>query len=668
MIPIDWLKDLKSYLAKMDKKGGTVNKFERLFSPIKIGTLELKNRIVMLPMGTSLADRDGNLSEAFIDYYAARAKGGTGLIVVEVTHVHPTSKIPFYARLYNDEYIPRWKKLVEAVHSGGAKVFPQLVHAGRQTTSTISGTQPVAASPVPCPVNKEVPHELTVEEIEDIVDSFGATALRAREAGCDGVEIHGAHGLLVCNFLSPWSNKRTDGYGGNITGRTRFAVEVIKRIKKKCGQDFPVCFRISSDELVTGGLVPEETRIIAAIVAEAGADIISVSRGNFGSYRWIIPPYGSPIALNAEFSGKLKQELKVPVLTGHRINDPVVAEQLLKQGKADLIGMGRALITDPELPNKAAKGQLEDIAPCISCNQRCVGGRTRTMYWVSCMINPAAGQERKMALTPAPKRKKVLVAGGGLAGMEAARVAALRGHEVTLCEKSNKLGGQFNLASIPPMKQEFSKAVCYFSNQMKKVGVKVEMGIEVTPDSVARMKPDAVVVATGAVPLIPSGMPRVDKSIVVTAHDLLAGKKVVGTKAVIIGGGLVGCETAEYVAERGCKDITILEMLENVAADVVPDWNREFLMERMREFGVKLMTSAKVTEILDDGVAYVKGGSRVVIKGVTDVILATGAKSVNDLEQKIKGQVAEVYVIGDAQKPRKALEAIAEGALIGRKI
>ena len=639
-----------------------------LFNPLKIGSLSLKNRIVMLPMGTSLAEADGNPSDALIEYYAARARGGAGLVIVEITAAHVTSRAPHALGLYDDSCIPMWSKLVAAVHEGGAKMFPQLAHQGRQTRSKITGYPLVAASAIPCPWMREMPRELTKDGIAELIDGFGQSARRAQEAGCDGVEIHGAHGYLVCNFMSPLTNKRIDEYGATLSGRMRFPLEIIAAVKEKCGRDYPVCFRFSIDELLPGGIVPQEAAVIAALLADGGADIISLSRANYGSFQWLIPPYGTPMALNAEFAGRLKQTLKVPILVGHRIPDPLVAEQILRAGQADLIGMGRALLADPDLPRKAASGHLEEIIPCIGCNQGCVGRLMEQRLTVSCLVNPTAGREREMPLIQAERSKKVLVAGGGVAGMECARVAALRGHEVTLCEKSKRLGGQFYLAAIPPLKQEFTKAIRYLADGMTRAGVRVELGNVVTAQMVAERKPDVVIVATGAVPLVPASIAGTDKPIVTLALDLLAGTAVAAGPVVIVGGGLVGCEVAEYLSERGIGDITILEMLPDAARDMTPRWNRILLLERLTACGVKVLTSAAVKEILDDGVVYTMNGIDQSIRGVGRVVLAVGVTPLDELSTAIEDLVAEIHVIGDAKEARKAIDAIEEGAILGRKI
>ncbi|MFB3814419.1 MAG: FAD-dependent oxidoreductase [Terriglobales bacterium] len=642
-------------------------KLTRLFTPIKIGKVELRNRIAMLPMGTAMADKDGYVTDRQIAYYTARAKGGVGLIITEYSVAHHTGKIPHLISLYNDSYIPGWKKLADSVHAHGAKIFPQLAHGGRQTRSEITGSPLLAASAIPCPMMKEVPKELTQLEIADIVDGFAEAARRAQEAGCDGVEIHGAHGYLVCNFMSPLTNRRVDEYGGTLRGRLRFPSEIIAAIKSKCGSDFPVAFRFCSDEMVPGGIVPEEATLIAAMLADAGADMIDISRANYGSFKWLFPVYGTPLALNAGFTEKLKQALALPILLGHRINDPFVAENVLAHGQADLVGMGRALIADAELPRKAQEGRFEDISPCIGCNQGCLA-RAVDFLPITCAINPMSGRELELPLIPAKKQKKVLVVGGGLAGMEAARVAAQRGHDVTLYEKSSRLGGQFSLASVPPHKQEFTRVVSYLVRQLKSTGVRVVLGAEATPATVEHMKCDTVIVASGAVPIVPTSIPGTNKPVVSSANDVLGGKTPIGEKVVVVGGGMVGCEVAEYAKQAGATEVTVLEMLPAVASDLAPIWSREFLLERLEKFQVNLCTSAMVKEVLDDGVAYTKNGSEYAIRGVSNVILAVGGKSFDPLSQELSGKVPELYVIGDAKQVRRAADAIEEGTRIARQI
>ncbi len=641
---------------------------KKLFTPINIGRIKLRNRIVYPAIGSCFATVDGEITDRSINYYAARARGGAALITLENTIVHPSGKAFTIPVLYDDRYIPRLKELANAIHNEGAKLFVQLAHQGRQMSSAITGSPLLAPSPIPSPMYREIPREMSKEDIKELVEAFGTAAKRAKRAGCDGVEIHGAHGYLISTFLSPRSNKRTDEYGGSLNGRLKFALEVINSVRSKCGEDFPICFRISCDEMAEGGLVPDEVALICRILADAGIDALSISRGA-DDYRWYVPPFGHAVALNADFAGRVKHLVNIPVVVAGRIHDPLVAETILDEGKADLIAMGRALIADPDLPRKAKEGHFEDIIPCIACNQGCLNGLFKLLR-LTCLLNPTVGRENEMKLAPAEKRKKVLVAGGGPAGLEAARVAAQRGHEVILYERSSKLGGQFNLAAVPPRKQEFAKAIRYLSIQAQKAGVKIELGKEVSPELIEEVKPEVLIVATGGAPIVPDDIPGTDRPIVATPHDVLAGKVAVGDRVVILGGGALGCETAEYVGEQGAKDITITTRrgsVEELADDMVP-WARAALMERLNAYRVTVLTSANIKEILEDGVILLRNGEEMSIRGVDNVVLARGVRPVDELSGRIKGNVPEVYVIGDAKEPRQALEAIAEGAEVARKI
>jgi len=649
---------------------------EKLFSPIKIGAMELKNRIVMAPMATDFANRDGTISGKLREYHEARAKGGVAMITLEVTTVDGKSPyVPNTPSLWDDKFIPSFRELTDAVHAHGARLVPQISHPGPESLSPFfHKIQTVGPSEIMCHSTKQVCRELTLEEIERIIEQFGEGARRAREAGFDGVELHAAHSyMLVGSFLSGLRNRRTDGYGGSIEGRLKFPIEVIKSIKARAGNDFPIIIRLSGDELSPGGRDIRGTQYIVPILAEAGVDAFHMSSGVFPHMSWrILPPTGTPLGLNVAYSKAVKEVTDRPVAVVGRINDPRFAEDVLQRNEADLIVMGRALLSDPDLPRKAMEGRFEDIAPCIGCGLGCIAGReTRGM---TCVINPTVGRETEMTIIPAAKPKKVMVVGGGPAGLEAARVAAVRGHKVTLYEKEGKPGGQFNLASIPPLKQELSKLIQYLRTQVGKAGVKVQLKKEVTPDMVEKAKPDVVIVATGGESLVVD-LPGIDGPNVITGHDVLSGRAVVpcGTDVVVIGGGMVGLEIAEYMGNPGdnpivgCINVTVLEMLPQVGMDMASE-GRTLLMQRLRESGVRILTSMTVKEILEDGVVVTRDGQEEAIRGMDRVILAMGARSVNVLSDKIKDKVAEVYVIGDAKQPRKAVEAIAEGAEVGRRI
>jgi len=637
--------------------------------------MELKNRIVMAPMTTNWAADDGSIPPKLRDYLETRAKGGVGLIITEVASLDRS--VPYQLQtvgLWSDDLIPTWRELADAVHKHGAKLAPQIQHVGPESLSFIQGIQPVGPSPVMCKMTRRMCRELTVEEIERIIEQHGEAARRAREAGCDAVALHAAHSYqLLGSFLSPLRNKRTDAYGGSVEGRLKLTLEVIKCIKAKVGSDFPIILRISGDELVPGGRTLHETQYIAPILAEAGVDAIETSGGTIDYAFWrILPPSGTPLGLNVPFSAAVKEVVDIPVMVVGRINDPLLAESILQRNQADLIALGRALLADPEFPNKAAEGRLDDIAPCVGCCLGCLRVQL-TREPMTCIINPTVGKEEEMVITPAARPKKVMVVGGGPGGLEAARVSALRGHQVTLYEKEAKLGGQFNLAIVPPMKQELSKIIKYLSGQVDKVGVCVELNTEVTSKLVDEVKPDVVIVATGGKPLIPA-VPGVDGKKVFSAHDVLAGKVPIHHgNVLIIGGGMVGCELADLLANLGDNQIqratpvTIVEMLPDIGLDILSQ-PRMLLIPRLREKGVRAITSATVKEVIEDGVVIVKDGQEEAIRGMDYIILAVGAKSLDELSESIENKVVEVYVIGDAKEPRKALEAIAEGAEVGRKI
>ncbi len=641
-------------------------KLKHLFTPIAIKTMKLKNRIVMPAMGTLFANLDSTISERQMDYYEARAKGGVGLIVVEIAEVHPSSAMMMLIGIHDDRFIPGLRMLTDRIHAAGAKIAIQIHHPGRQFPAVDPERPPWAPSavPCPCPLCQDMPHVMTVAEIEEMVDAFAQGARRAKEAGFDAVEVHGAHGYLLAQFMSAYTNRRTDRYGGDISSRMRFPLEVVQAVREKVGPDYPIIFRVSGEERVPGGRELEEVVATAPMVVDAGVDCISVSTGVYVNlFTHLIAPMEISKGLNVYAAEAIKKVVDVPVIVAGRLNDPIIANSVIAQGKADLVAIGRGVLADPELPNKAAAGQFEDIRWCIACNY-CVQSLMTAMS-LRCVVNPELGREREFAIAPAPKSKKVLVIGGGPAGMEAARVAALRGHRVTLYEKEPELGGQFRLASIPPQKQELDPAIKYFSRALEKAGVKVVLGQEAKPSLVAELRPDAVMVATGGTPLIPD-IPRAQGEKVVTAWDVLRGKAAVGKKVVVAGGGMVGCETAEFLAEYG-KEVTIVEMLPELASDAVMG-RKLLLTQRLAELGVKVITSATIKKFTTDGVVVTRDGKEKVIAGMESIVLAMGVAPVQKLAEEIKDKVSELYIIGDAANPATALEAFTAGAEVGRKI
>lgn len=666
-----------------------MQRLEKLFTPIRIGSTEIRNRIAMAPMGTLWDESDGTVSRKIIDYHTARAAGGVGLIIYEATTIDRMNPyMPNGTGLWDDALIPSFRKLTDAVHAHGAKFMPQLIHPGPESLAFMFGNQPLGPSALMSHSTRQMCREITVEEIAVVVEQFGQAARRAREAGCDGVEFHAAHCyLLAGSFLSPLRNRRTDAYGGSLEARLRFPLEAIRRMKSCAGEDFPIVMRISGDEVMPGGRGIEETCAMVPALAEAGVDAFEISGGIMPTQSWrMIPPTGTPFAINRQQSAAVKQVVDVPVLVVGRIADPLVAENILRKGDADMVVLGRALLADPELPRKAQEGRFDDIAPCIGCSIGCFG-RIIQLQPLTCTVNPTVGREREMALSPAAERKKVLVAGGGPGGMEAARVAALRGHEVTLYEKESSLGGQYTLAAIPPHKQELSRAIKYLATQVEKAGGTIVLKAEVTADLVERATPDVLIVATGATLGAPP-IPGIAAPYVSSAHDVLAGKAPEPTgRIVVIGGGMVGLEAAEFLARSADNPyaqqprVTVIEMRDTVGVGLSGE-ARVLLLRRLAEGGVQILTGIRATELsaaglhvvpsaqaagaTDSGTGY-KGDQATVIP-VDAVVLATGARPVDALAREVAAKVAETYVIGDAKTPRLALEAIAEGAEVGRQI
>lgn len=635
-------------------------KYEKLFSPFKIGNVELKNRLVVPAMGTNLCHSDNTISEQLIDYWSARARGGWGLLTVEVTAIDPLglalNQVP---ALYDDKFKEGFQKLADEVHKHGAKLCVQLHHAGRQVSSEVIGDRPVAPSPIKCPFVQETPKELTVAEIYDLIEKFGDAALRAKESGVDCVEVHGAHGYLVAQFMSSYSNKRIDEFGGTFENRMRFPVEIIKNIKRKTGNDYPVLFRFSADERVVDGRKIDESRMVARIIEEAGADAIHVSAGAYGSMQYVIPPTSVEPGFIINDAEEIKKSVQVPVITVGRITNPLLAEDALQSGKADLIAMGRQSLADPEFPNKVLLGNEDEIAPCIGCLQGCIGYLFRhDKMRISCLINPFCGKEGEMIVSQAENQKKVVIVGGGPGGLEAAWISAKRGHEVVLFEKENKLGGSFRIGALSPTKQEMLNAITYFKRMGDKYGVSFKMNTEATEENILNEKPDVVILATGAEPNIPN-IPGTEQSNVFNANEVLNGEKDPTGKVLIIGGGMVGCETADFLGEYGC-DITIAEMLPEIAQDVEASI-KYFLLRRLNQYQVEISTDTTVKEIKEDSVLIKKGEKEKKLTGFDSIIIATGYRSCNHLESKLKDKV-DIHVIGDAIEARQAIDAIYEGA------
>jgi len=650
-----------------------MKQFKKLFSPIKLGRMEINNRFVVPPMGTNLANEDGTVNQAIIDYWMARAKGGWGLLILEFTAIDPLGKPePRLLGLWGDKFIIGLRKLTDAVHkySDGTKIAIQLSHAGRQTNSQIINAQPVSASPIPCPMAREIPRELSKEEVYQLIEKFGDAAVRACEAGFDAVMVHGAHGYLVAQFMSEYSNKRTDEFGGHFENRMRFPVEIIKNIRKKAGSLFPVAFRLSAEERVPGGRALDESRIVAHVLEQTGVDALDVSVGVSASGQYIAAPAVMPPGFLLSAAGEIKKAISIPVIAVGRIDHPLLAEDAIETGKADLIAFGRSSLADPELPKKVAAGRLDEVCPCVVCLQGCLRHLPRPFspppkIGITCLTNPFCGREGEMKIDPTVNKKKIVIVGGGPGGLETAWLAASRGHQVILYEKEPAFGGQYRVAAIPPFKQGISKAINYYVHQCEKYGVRFKLGVEATVEQILAEKPDSIVLATGGEPVI-SNIKGIAETNIVTAMDIIGGKKAAGIKVLIVGGGMIGSETADFLGEH-LHRVTIVEMLPEIAMDV-PLPIRYFLLERLKAYGVQIETGMTVKEFLPDGVIGEKNGQPMRLTGFNTIVLAMGGRSVNPLKEKLNGKVRELYVIGDASTPRKAIDAIEEGARIGVKI
>lgn len=638
---------------------------KNLFSPAQIGNLTLKNKVILPAMCTVFADEGGYVSEKLIHYHAARAKGGCGLNIVEIASVHPTSYVPKVLGIFDDKYLPGLERLAGAIRDAGGRSCLQLWHAGRQVNSIQTGLPIVAPSAVPCPLCQEMPKELTKGEIDELVNAYGDAALRAKKAGFDAIELHGAHGYLINQFMSPYSNHRTDDYGGTYENRMRFVLEILKNIKSKAGSDYPIIFRKDSEEMVEGGLTQEDAKQIAVTLEEAGVNALHVSIGVYQTVFYTIPTVDMPVGFNADGAAAVKSVVGIPVITVGRINDPLAAEKILEEGKADLISVGRGQIADPEFCNKARNDDFNEITKCIGCIQGCfdvIFGSGLTQP-AGCLLNPTVGFEKEFEGEKSASPKKILVAGGGPGGLQAALMLKKKGHEVILCEKDSKLGGQFFIAGIAPRKEEFSKAAVSLGERAESAGVEIRLQTEVTPELIESLKPDYVIVATGSDPILPS-IPGIEKSHVSTAHDILKGNRTTGENVVVIGGGLVGLETAEFLAKQK-KKVTVLEMLDDVAKDM--GFIRKVVTsQHISNAGIQILTNARCTGIGDNEVIFERNGAVERLKAIDSVIIAAGSAPKGSLQEYLRNSNYEYCVIGDAKSARKALDAIREAAQVSK--
>ncbi|NOY70233.1 MAG: FAD-dependent oxidoreductase [Deltaproteobacteria bacterium] len=664
-----------------------------LFMPITINGMKLKNRIYMPAMHLGMA-KGFQVTDQIIDFYAERARGGAAMIVAGYATVDMLSGNTTNIGAHDDIFLPGLSRLADTIKSNGAKSGIQINHAGRYNFSFfLDGKQAVAPSAVPSRMTGETPHALETDEIRQIIENFAQAALRVKKAGFDAVEVLSGTGYLISEFLSPLTNKREDEYGWTLENRMRFGLEVMQAIRNEVGRDFPLIVRMNGNDFMPDGQGRKELRQYAvALVEQAGVDALCI---NVGWHEARVPQITTAVPRGAfsYLSRGIREVVDVPVIASHRINDPAIARELIGDGMCDMVALGRSLIADPWFPEKAKTGREDEIIHCVACAQGCFDNLFKLKH-VECLCNPRAGHEGEVSIEAAAETKKVLVIGGGAAGMVAAVTAADRGHSVTLCEKSTRLGGQLHIAGAPPGRGEFCVLADDWQQQVNlRKNISVHLNTIVDKAFIKIEKPDHVILATGATPMAPP-IPEIELPNVVQAWDVLLGKAFTGPRAVVVGGGAVGVEVALFLAERGTlsgetlkfllinkaedletlhemairgtKDVTIIEMIDKIGKDFGKT-TRWGMLQDVKRFGVKVMVATNALEITADGIVIEKDGVREKIIADT-VVIAVGARPENSLAGVLEDMEIPHTVIGDAGKIGMAFDAIHQGFNAGLKI
>ena len=635
-----------------------------LFTPFTIKSIKLKNRIVMPALASFLIGDDGSISDATVEHYRRRAGGGAAMIITEACAVSPEGVVSAHqARIYDDRFVGGLSKIATAIKNDGCVPAVQIHHGGRQTSIKVINRKPLAPSPLPCPTIRGEVEPLTLDGIQQLIKKFGDAAERAYQAGFELIEIHGAHGYLINQFLSGFSNIREDAYGGTVAARTRFAKEIVEEVRRRVGPEYPISFKISAEEYIDGGLTTPESIEILKILVDAGVDIVQVSAGNDVTAEWICQPMFMKKACLVNSAALIRQALEIPVMAVGRINDPIIANQIIAQEKADVVCMGRGLLADPEMPLKAWEGRLDEIRTCIACNT-CMESIFKKGR-IECLVNPMLGREKKMAFIPTAKPKKIMVVGGGPGGLNAAWVAAKRGHDVHVYEKRHELGGQLVPGSTPGHKAELRSLIQFQKKQAELFGVTCHLNHEVTAEDIQAENPDIVILATGSLPALPS-VEGIGKDIVLTYEDVLDGGSSDFKNVVIIGGGPTGLELALHLSDQGTA-VTVVEMLPHAGVGLEA-MTKKIILSRLNNNNVAVSTNTQLLRIEDDGVIIAGQDKSERFIKADKVLIAIGTRPNNRLYEKIKNLGIETYQIGDCLEPRSAKDAIYESAVLGRKI
>ena len=651
-------------------------KYPNLFQSFQMGSIMFNNRLVMSPMTMNYATEEGFATEKLIRYYLERARGGVGLIIVEGTFITPEGRGYLnQLGISSPQHGKKLRALTDAVHGlgNGLKIFIQLHHAGRRAYSKITGLQPVSPSALRAYPGADMPHALSETEIKGLIEAHIEAAVRAKEAGFDGVDIHCAHGYLIPSFFSSLSNQRTDGYGGDLKGRTRFLLETISGIKDRLGKAFPLTIKISGDEFMEGGLELEDMKVIALLAQQAGIDGIMVSAGSVGGKKTgslteahrilrtlpMMTERGCLVPLAAE----MKKVLQIPVITVGRINHPDLAEKVITEQKADLVAIGRPLLADPYFPKKSMEGEEASIRPCIACNEGCYK-RIFEQKDIQCAVNPTLGREAEITRGKASHPKRVCIVGAGPAGLEAAQAAWKRGHKVLLMEMEKELGGQLNLASIPPGRKEIDNFRHFLLNRLKTTDIEVRAGEKATLEEIKRFQPDAILCASGAYPRT-LDLPGLEGVRSITAWDVIAGKQAVLEPVLVLGAGLVGCEAADLLSKQG-KDVILVEVLPEIASDGDADIKAYFGM-CFEENGVSVYTGATLKRF-EGKYAVIQQESGETILSTETLVFAVGAEPANGFLDELTAAGLSPVRVGDCAGPRRIIDAVREGFQAGRAL